>query len=562
MNEQAALNSVESILNRCRAAVWYVFIFSFVINLLILISPIFMLQVYDRVLTTHSYDTLMYLTIFSVVAVMCLGFIDYYRSKILHEASMWLDMSLSPKAIQRAPDQLLIGSNLPHNILKDITTLRQFLSGQNFITIIDAPWAILFLIVIFLLSPILGLVALFGIIIQFSLGVLNAWVVQEPQKQSMQHQTQNMFQFNQTLRNAETIQAMGMLNAIVKNWISKNTDMLMLQAEAHTKGARILAISKFFRITLQILILAVGAYLVINYQLTGGGMVAANILLAKAMAPVEQSIAAWMQMIQTKEAYNNLQECFRAPDCRLESIKLPKPKGILSIEKLCYTPPNALKPTLTDINFNLQPGEILLMIGPSAAGKTTLARLLVGAIKPTAGRVALDGANVYDWNRDDFGEHVGYLPQAIELFPTTIQENISRFKEGQDDKVVKAAQMAGVHNLILKLAEGYQSKISGTGSNLSGGQRQRIALARALFNEPKLLVLDEPNSNLDTEGEMALIAAMKKLREQGSSIIIISHRMNMMEIADKILLLNGGQVQAFGPKGEVLAYLQGKQQVK
>lgn len=543
---------LQDLFNRCRTALYSVIIFSCVINLLMLVAPLYMLQIFDRVLASRSYETLLFLTLIAIVAIMVLGLVEIIRSRLLLRVGQWLDVKLSPEALLRSADQLLTGNNYPFFALRDVAVLRQFFSSNYLVVLLDAPWVPLFLIVIFIIHPLLGWLATSGAVILFLLAIGNEYVMRKPSLLAEEKMQQCNQKVQLALRNAETIQSMGMLKPIIYRWLDDYQQANVLQAQSNCNSGIIIGISKFFRISIQILMLGVGALLVINDVLTPGGMIAGTILLGRALAPVEQSIGAWSNMLKARQAYHQLHNYFERAELRPISLKLPQPHGLIKVENVSYQPFNSIKPILSKINFSAQPGEILLIMGPSAAGKTSLARLLVGAWKPNKGCIRLDGADVFTWGRDDFGKYVGYLPQSIELFPGTIAENISRLKDGDDKSIIEAAKKAGIHEMILHLDKAYETPLINGGENLSGGQRQRLALARALYGNPKLLVLDEPGSNLDQAGDEQLLKSLIEAKKQGVTVIIISHKINILGVADKILILNQGKIQVHGDKEQML----------
>jgi PrtD family type I secretion system ABC transporter len=364
----------------------------------------------------------------------------------------------------------------------------------------------------------------------------------------------NQTQIDTVLRNAEVIQGMGMMPALLKRWYDANEKVLILQEKSSTISGIISSLSKFIRICLQVLILGVGAYLVIQNQLSSGSMIAASILLSKTLAPIEQSISSWKQFQTGRIAYQRLKKHFSYLIERSIGVQLPAPSGQISLKNVYYTPPGESKPSIQNLSFEITAGEALAIIGPSAAGKSTLARLILGALMPQAGSIRLDGAEVFSWDRQDIGKYLGYLPQDIELFSGTVKDNILRFNENSNDEMlIQAAKDAGIHEMILKLPHAYETDIGSGGQNLSGGQKQRIGLARAIYAYPKIVILDEPNSNLDSEGEIALIQAMNILKQKGSTLIVIAHRPMILSAVDRILVLNAGQIQFLGPRDEVLA---------
>lgn len=540
----------------CQRAFMFVMVFSFVVNVLMLTVPLYMLQIFDRVLASHSYETLIYLTIIAIVALAVFSLIDMTRARVLVAISQWLNDRLSPTALSRSADELLQGRSYGSQSLRDIMTIRQFLGGSGVLAFFDTPWTPLFLFVIFLLYPPLGTIALVGAIIIFSLALINEIATRNLLADANTLAMVNQKQTDAAIRNAEAIQAMGMMPAIVRNWQKSNNQVLQLQNRASHRSSMILSTSKFIRLTLQLLMFGVGAFFVIQSQITTGVMMACAILTSRALAPVEHALGTWRQLIGARQAYQRLKEHFTTPDPRTANLPLPEPQGALRVEKVSYAPLGMEKPILNNVSFEIQPGEMLGVIGPSGAGKTTLARLIVGAWNTNKGKVRLDNADVYSWNREDFGKHVGYLPQDVELFAGTVKENIARMGDIDPDAVITASQLAGVHDMILHFPNGYDTEISTGKFNLSGGQRQRIALARALYKNPCLLVLDEPNANLDNFGEEALRQALVVLNKGGTTIILISHRPNIVQMANKVLILNQGNVQAFGPRETVLAQLQ------
>lgn len=537
----------------CRRSFIYVGIFSCLINLLMLTIPIYMLQIFDRVLASRSYETLIFLTIMAMLALSVSSLLDIARSKILIRVSHWMDNTLSPFALSRSADTLLQGSGYGRQSLRDIAVLRTFLSGSGIFSLFDAPWAPIYLFVIFLLHPILGLLSTVGGVVLFLIALYNELSTRTPLGIANAQNIKTQQRIDSTLNNAEAIQAMGMLPNIVKKWFGENEIVLRLQSMASDRSAFLLSAAKFFRMVLQLGVLGVGAYLVIKEQLSPGGMIAASILMARALAPVEQAIGTWKQWVGVRQSYARLKEYMSKEDLRGESISLPKPKGEVMIENVTYIPHGSNNPILRGLNFGLQAGETMVVIGPSGAGKSTLARVMLGIWRCNYGCVRLDGADVYTWDREEFGHHVGYLPQDVDLFTGTVKENICRMGEGPDAAIVEAAQMAGAHDMILHLAGGYESMIDGF--SLSGGQRQRIALARAFYGDVKFVVLDEPNSSLDDEGDRALLHTLQAARERKITVVLITHRPSVIQYADTILVLNQGRVQTIGPRDEVIDQL-------
>lgn len=545
---------LKQLLNNCRQAFVMTVAFSFLVNLLMLTVPLYMLQIFDRVLASRSYDTLIYLSVIAIVALLVLGLLDVARSRILVRVSRWLDNKLSPLALSRSIDELLSGGHYAPESLRDIAAIRQFLSGSSVFSLFDIPWTPLYLLVVYALHPLLGVIATVGAMVLFGFALLNEIITREPLKLANTQHTQNQQSINKALDNAEVIQAMGMLPNIVNKWFGANESVLTLQGTASDRAAMLLSLSKFFRMTLQITLLGVGALLVIQNQLTPGIMIAASIISARALAPIEQTIATWKMWKHAKAAYGRLKDYLELPNPRNVSLSLPKPKGHVIIENVTYLPPRSKKPILLNLNFEIKPGETMALIGPSGSGKSTLARLMLGIWQTSHGIVRLDGADVYNWERSSFGREVGYLPQDVDLFHSSISENIARMGNSNDEDIIAAAKLAGAHELILQLPDGYAHHAGGF--HLSGGQRQRIALARAFYGDPQLIVLDEPNASLDNDGDLALDHAVQTARERGITMILISHRTNLVKHADRIAVLAQGQLNMIGPRDEILKKLQ------
>jgi len=543
------------VMRRCRRAMLIPAAFSLVLNLLALTVPLYMMQVFDRVLSSRSHDTLFFLTLIGIGALLVLACIDGLRARVLVRIGVWVDRATAPEAFARALEAQIQGRPYRMEALRDIGQIRGFLSGASLYALFDAPWVPIFLIVIFLLHPWLGALALVGALVLFGLAMANEYSTRGRLQRAGARHILNMRGAEDALRNAEVLDAMGMLGPVLRRWYDESGAVISDQQIAGDRSGLILATSKFIRLALQMAILGMGAYLVLDQQLSPGGMIAGSIILSRALQPVEQAIGTWRQLIAAREAYQRLLGFFEQGWLPRQTISLPKPEGRLQAERVVYVFPKAERPVLKGVSFSLEPGESLAVIGPSAAGKTTLARILVGVLRPSSGAVRLDGADVFSWKREDFGAHVGYLPQDVELFAGSVLRNIGRLGDPAPEEVVKAAQLAGCHEMILGLPQGYDTEIGEGGCQLSGGQRQRIALARALFGEPRLIVLDEPNANLDDQGEHCLIRALAEVRQGGATVVMIAHRTRMIRTMDRILILRDGVVQKFGPRDEVLASL-------
>jgi ATP-binding cassette, subfamily C, type I secretion system permease/ATPase len=536
--------------------------FSFVFNILMLVSPIYMMQVFDRVLTSGRTETLLVLTVVAIVALLILGQMDTYRTRILTRIGVWVDQALSLRVLTASLKLSLGHANVGSQPLRDLAQVRSFLASPAIFPIIDAVWVPVFLAAIFMLHMWLGLLAVFGAVALFGLALANEFVTRAPLKSANEAQVAAFSHADKTVRNAEIVEAMGLLPNLLTRWAALNNKVLQNQSHAGDRAAELSGATKFIRMALQIGILGLGAYLVLEGRMTSGGMIAGSILLGRGLAPIEQSISAWKAFVGARSAFERLEKVIEASPAVPPRMALTKPTGHLSVEGLSFVPPGSNKPILRNISFDLKPGEAMAIIGPSAAGKSSLCRMLVGVFAPTAGSVRLDGAEVSMWDRSEFGRNVGYLPQSVDLFDGTVAENIARMGEADSLSVIEAARLAGVHDMILRLPDGYDTKLSDGGSILSGGQRQRIGLARALFGDPCLLVLDEPNSNLDQEGEVALMATIDHLRSKGTAIVMVAHRSSVISHVDKLVVLANGTVQMSGPCDEVVEQLSAKRVAK
>lgn len=543
------------VLTRCREGLVAAGAFSLLINLLALAGSLYMLQVYDRVLPGRSVDTLIYLTIIAGAALAAMGALELMRSRILVRLGTWIDRSLSSALLERGLENTLLGIPYRTEALRDLATLRTYLGGAGIAALFDAPWMPIYLVLIFLLHPTLGLLALIGAVALISLAVTNYASTAKSLKRANLASTKGYQTAEAAFRNAEVIDGMGMAPAVIRRWDATNAHVLQLMTQASDNAGLINACTKSLRMFLQVAVLGLGAWLVLRQELTAGSMVAASIIMSRALAPVEQAIASWKQTMGARDAWKRLAALFELPPLRSAAMRLPRPRGHLTIEDVVYTPAGARHPVLRGISLSLTPGEALAIIGPSAAGKSSLARLIVGLARPQYGFIRLDGADVFAWSRDHFGHCVGYLPQDVELFPGTVRENIAHMEEGDPSQVVAAAVLAGVHDMILRLPNGYDTEIGDINSILSGGQRQRLGLARSLYRRPALLVLDEPNSNLDASGEEALNRAIATMKNSGSTVVVVAHRLSLMAHIDKVLALNEGQMQLVGPRETVLAQL-------
>ena len=538
---------------RFRPFFLYAGVFSLAINLLLLAPTLYMLQVFDRVLASRSEETLVVLTIAVAIALFAMSLIEALRSRLLAATGAALDRKLGPPVLEGLLAQAArAGSTEYVHGLRDVATLRTVLTGQGVMALYDVPWLPLFLLVIFLFHPLLGVVALCGALIMGLLAILNERTTREPLERAQVQARRAGRVIDANLRNAEVTAALGMLPAVTRHWMAMNDTAMQSQLRATNLGSAFTAATKFMRQFIQIAMLGTGAWLVVDQHVTSGIMIAATILLSRALAPVESLIAAWRGLVEARSAWGRLGKLLQG-DVSETKTKLPDPRGALKVERVVFGVKGVERPILRGVSLELGAGETLGIIGPSASGKSTLARLIVGVWRPGSGAVRLDGADVAAWPRADLGPHVGYVPQDVELFAGTVALNIARLGEPDAAKVVQAAQAAQVHELILGLPKGYDTEIGDGGSSLSPGQRQRIALARALYGAPRLVVLDEPNANLDREGDEALLATLQRLKKEQVTVVIIAHRPSLLATADKLLLLREGSVDLFGPRAEVMS---------
>lgn len=551
-------SDLEDALKLCKSAFLSAAGFSMLINFLMITPSIYMLQVYDRVVSTGNISTLVMLTLIVLGLYLTLASLEWVRSQILVRVSTRLETLLNQRLFQVAFKQALLsgGQKATTQPLDDLTGLRQFLTGNGLFAFFDAPWMPFYLGLLFLFHPLYGWFSVIVAVLLCLVALANEKVTSKTlsEANTANISTRGMLQKN--LRNAEVIESMGMLGNIRRRWMSGAVKMLDLQAVASSRAGILTSLSKFIRISSQSLILGLGAYLVIEREISPGMMIAGSILMGRALAPIDLMIGTWKGFISARDQYGRLNAILLQIPADSERMQLPAPNGNIQLENAVVVPPGSKKPALKGVTATIDAGDIVGIIGPSGAGKSTMARAVLG-IWPTAnGAIRLDGAEVFQWDREHLGGFIGYLPQDIELFEGTISENIARFGEIDSEKVVEAAKMADVHELILQLPEGYDTVIGAGGGTLSGGQRQRIGLARAIYGNPVLVVLDEPNSNLDDQGESALEKALLRLKQKNTTVLIITHRKNVLDKADKLLILKDGALAAYGPKNQVLAYLQ------
>ncbi|HET9734241.1 MAG TPA: type I secretion system permease/ATPase [Burkholderiales bacterium] len=528
-------------------------VFSLVINMLMLAPALFMLQVFDRVVSSRSVETLVMLFVLTLMALVVMAYLDAIRTRLLARAAMKLERLLGPRILSSMLRQSA-RSNRAQSLhgLRDINALRNFLTGPGVVAVFDAPWVPLFIALIFLFHPLLGAVALGGALLLVSLTVLNERLARRS-IEAMQTDARLAARFvDQSLGNAEVVGALGMVDNVTQDWSEKSQKVLQSQFEANQIGSFLTSTTRFLRQMLQVVMLAAGAWLTIEQLSTPGVMIAATIILGRALAPIESLTAGWKSLVEARSAYQRLAKVIESEPNEPAAMKLPSPKGALSVENLLFGFRGQELPVIRRVSFALAPGESLAIIGPSAAGKSTLARLLVGVWHPISGAVRLDGADIRSWPRERLGPHIGYLPQDVEIFAGTVAENIARLGEVESAEVIKAATRANAHEMVLALPQGYDTPVGEGGMLLSAGQRQRLALARALYGNPRLVVLDEPNSNLDTRGEAALADCIRLLKAEGVTLVAITHRLPLVSAVDKVMVLMHGAIQKFGTLAEVL----------
>lgn len=554
MAKQQEKTDLQRALKACKGSFVSVGFFSMFVNLLMLVPPMYMLQVYDRVLTTQSIDTLLMLTLVVVFFFMVMGGLELVRSRMLVRVGNRLDTAINERlygAMFRR--SLMVQGSHSAQPLNDLTSLRQFLTGNGLFAFFDAPWVPVYLGVLFLFHPWLGVFATCAGIILLILAIANEKSTKRLLAEASGEQIQAQNLANSNLRNAEVLHAMGMLPGIMGRWSQRHHEYLSKQSQASDRAGVLTNMSKVLRLLFQSMILGLGAFLVLQGDMTPGMMIAGSIIMGRALAPIDQMIGGWKGFVNARGSYERLNELLTLIPAEEKRMTLPSPRGDISVEGVAAAPPGVRMATIRGINFSAQKGEHIGVIGPSAAGKSTLARVLLGIWPSQVGDVRLDGGVITQYNRDEIGPYIGYLPQDIELFDGSVSENIARFGQVDADKVVAAARKAGVHEMILELPNGYDTVISSTSGALSGGQRQRVGLARAVYGNPVLVVLDEPNANLDEAGERALSKAIQQLKDEGTTLFVISHRTSILKGMDKLLVMKEGQVSMFGPRDEVLA---------
>jgi ATP-binding cassette subfamily C protein len=536
-----------------RATFITVAVFSVFVNLLMLTVPIYLFQISDRVLTSRSTDTLLMLSLLAVTFLGVLALLDISRRQVLGALANRLEAILGGHllaSVISTPQGMAGGGS---ETMRSLHHVRNFLSSPVMLLLFDAPLAPLYFAAVFLISPQLGVIALVAGLVLGSIAAINQRATSAPLGLAGQHAARADERADALTRNAQVINAMGMLHESVQHWGSEHARALTVQGGALNRNFWISGTSKFLRLVTQVLVLGAGAYLALQGEITGGMMIAASIIASRALQPLEGMIEGWRSVVQAHAAYKRVIGSVESFTRDAPRMTLPRPQGRLTADRLLYIPPGSKEPTLNGVAFDLAPGTSLAVVGPSGSGKSTLAKLLVGCLPPTAGRVRLDGTEIRNWDRRQLGSFIGYLPQEVELFPGTIKENVCRMRTDlADEKVHEAAVIAGVHDMICHLPQGYDTVLKEGGAPLSGGQKQRIALARALFGDPAVIVLDEPNSNLDALGEQALNEALRRAKARGVTVIVVTQRPALLAAVDRVLVLRNGRAEAFGPPAQVL----------
>ncbi len=553
-NQKTKESELKSAIMQSKKSFVIVGLFSLFINILMLVPPLYMLQLYDRVLTSRSEDTLFFLTAIVVVLFITMATLEIVRSKVLVKVGNKLDSILSKRVFDSLFDlankQPGKASSMP---LSDLTQIRQFMTGNGLFAFFDAPWMPIYIAVLFMFHPWFGYFAIFAAIVLVIITILNEYDTKEKLLEANNMSRASTLYVDSNLRNAEVINAMGMKANIQSIWRDKYYAFLNAQTDASNKAGIWSNVSKSLRMLFQSLMLGLGGYLAIQNEVSAGMMIAGSIIMGRALAPLDLIIGSWKGFSSARTSYERLDGLLENFPKDKEYMELPAPEGEILLEGVVVIPPNAQQPSVKGISMKIDKGDVVGIIGPSAAGKSSLARIILGLWPLSAGKARLDKADIYQWDKVDLGKYIGYLPQDIELFEGTISQNISRFSEVDAAKVVEAAKKAGVHEMILRLPEGYDTKIGAGGESLSGGQRQRVGFARAIYDNPVLVVLDEPNSNLDDQGEMALVEAIKSLKENKTTVIIITHRPSILQVTNKLAVIKQGLLEIYGDTNDVLS---------
>ncbi|MCG5248895.1 type I secretion system permease/ATPase [Methylorubrum extorquens] len=562
MSDRVAESVLKDGLRAIRPVLVTVFVFAFFTNLLLFAGPLYMLQVYDRVLSSRNEATLLGITGIAAFALAVYAVLEMLRSRLLVRGGMIFDRKVAGPVFEIVHRAALLKPRAGHEtVLRDVDVLREFLTGGAILALCDLPWASLFLMACFILHPWFGWMALLGGGTLLGLTLLTDLTTRRPLDVASQAAREAGEQARATMRGGEVLRAMGMLGALRSRWHRRHDEAIRLQARASDRAGLITAATKFTRMFLQTMVLGVGAYLAIHGEISAGSMIAASIIMGRTLAPIEAVVGHWKSFTAARRSYARLADIVGRIGLEPQRVMLPRPRGLIETENLVVAAPGSPTAILHDVNVRLEPGSVVGIIGPSAAGKSTLVRAITGVWPITSGAVRIDGADLRHWDPQALGRHLGYLPQDVELFDGTVAQNIARFDTQDDAAIVAVAQRAGCHDLIQALPDGYNTRIGSGGHGLSGGQRQRIALARAMYGDPSLVVLDEPNASLDQAGEAALMRAVADLRERGTTVVIVTHKVSLLAGADQILMLEGGTLRASGPADQILTQVSGPRPV-
>ncbi|MBK1795870.1 type I secretion system permease/ATPase [Devosia sp. WQ 349] len=552
-------DSYRSALSTIRRNLVLVFVFTIFINILVLAIPIYLFQMSDRVLTSRSLDTLAMLTIFVLGAVFLQVFLDGTRRIILMRTAVEAEVQLGAPVLSAAARASLGGNGRDYQVLSDLQQVRSFITSGTLLALLDAPLAPLFIVVVYLIHPTLGVIIVGASLVLLVVALLNQRATAKSFGEANAFLSRANAHLDSMSRNAQIINALAMIPEAVRIWGKDTAGSLKAQVRAQDMNTVFSSISKLVRLCTQVGLLGWGAFLALEGQMTGGMVIAASIISGRALSPIEGAIEGWNHVVHVRAAIGRIRGLLQSSPLNFARLQLPSPSGKLDVERVLFVPPPNKRVILNGISFSLQPGESLALIGSSGAGKTTLGKMLVGSILPTSGNVRLDLMDLRNWDQRQFGENVGYLPQDVQLFPGSIKANIGRMRDDATDKdIFDAAVLANVHELISSLPQGYETYVAADGAPLSGGQKQLIALARAFYGSPKLVVLDEPNSNLDTQGEVALAKALTEARKRKITVVTITQRPSLLSVVDKIMLLNNGSVALFGKRDEVMAQISAK----
>ncbi|WP_193182395.1 type I secretion system permease/ATPase [Nisaea sediminum] len=554
ISPSATGNPVTSVLRRSTRAVLFALLLSLVTSLLMLVPPLYMINIFNKVLLSHSYSTLFGISVAAIIGVSLYVVFDFFRSKIFLLTGTWLGQQLNENLLEAGLGRSLRGKGNISETLRDIGDLRQFVSGQNISAGMEVLWSPIFFLALFILHPVYFTVALAGAAVLVVLAIANEILVRKPTAEAKHLALVAYNDLGDALRNAEVIEGMGLMRHVLQRWRRANDQTIRTSQVAEQRASQVRSISRGIQFVGQMSIIAAGAYLVVQGEVIAATLVAAMMISGRALQPFGSVISSWREWVNARAVLQRL-NALVAEDLKKRprsTMPLPRPSGQLDVDRLVFAAPGAPQPIIRNVSFSVQPGEFVAIIGPSAAGKSTLAKLLVGVWAPTAGSIRLDGHDVYTWNRDDFGQYVGYLPQQVELFSGTVRENISRLTEAPAPKVIEAAKRAGVHAMIGRFPHGYDTDVGTFGAKLTGGQSQRIGLARALFGNPPFLVLDEPDASLDMEGQQSLVSALEDAKANGSTSLVVSHRSALIKLADRIIVMREGTIERIARPDDLL----------